>query len=119
MALPHALPGQPVDLSPLGDALAHSASHAIVKTHALELMRIVLRRGEQLPPHAVYGECTLLCIEGAVQVEQGGSVCDLRASQIVLLPARGEHAVRAIEDSSLLLTVQLPPGQPGSGSSTQ
>jgi quercetin dioxygenase-like cupin family protein len=119
MALPHALPGQPVDIRPLGDALAHSASHAILKTHALELMRIVLRHGQELPPHAVYGECTLLCIEGAVQVEQAGSVCELRADQVVLLPARGEHAVRALEDSSLLLTVQLPPGAPGSGSSTQ
>ena len=119
MALPHAAPGQPVDIRPLGEALAHAASHAILKTHSLELMRIVLRQGQELPPHAVRGECTLLCIEGSVEIEQGGSFCELLPGQVVLLPARGEHAVTATQDSSLLLTVQLPPGQPGSASTTQ
>jgi len=99
--------------------LRQAASHAILKTHSLELMRIVLRQGHELPPHAVRGECTVLCIEGAVKIEQGGSFCELRPNQVVLLPARGEHAVTATQDSSLLLTVQLPPGEPGSASATQ
>jgi quercetin dioxygenase-like cupin family protein len=118
MALPHAQPGQPIDISPLGPDLARAASHAILKTQSLELMRIVLRRGAELPPHSVYGECTLLCLEGAVAVDAAGASVELRAHQIVLLPALQEHAVRALEDTSLLLTVQLPPGLPGSASST-
>jgi len=119
MALPHARPGQPIDLAPLGPALSHAASHAILKTHALELMRIVLPRGASLPPHSVYGELTLLCLEGAVAVEAGGDSFALRAHQLVLVPAREEYALSAMEDSSLLMTVQLPPGLPGSGSSTR
>lgn len=118
MALPHARPGQPIDISPLGPDLAHAASHAILKTRSLELMRIVLCRGAELPPHSVYGECTLLCLEGAVVVEADGSACELRANQLVLLPALQMHAVRAMEDASLLLTIQTPPGLPGSASST-
>ena len=118
MALLHARPGQPIDIRPLGPQLAESASHAILKTRALELMRIVLRRGDQLPSHSVYGECTLLCIEGAAAVDAPGSSFELRPWQMVLLPALENHAVRALEDTSLLLTVQLPPGQPGSASST-
>ena len=118
MALPHARPGQPIDIGPLGPDLAHAASHAILKTQALELMRIVLRRGGQLPAHSVYGECTLLCLEGSVVVEAEGTSCELRANQLVLLPALQMHAVRALEDASLLLTIQLPPGLPGSASST-
>ena len=118
MAMQHAKPGEVIDLAPLRDRLRESATHAILKTRALELMRVVLRSGEALPPHSVHGELTLLCIEGAVLVEANGSTCRLESGQLVLLPAELEHGVRALEDSSLLLTVQLPAGLPGSESST-
>jgi quercetin dioxygenase-like cupin family protein len=119
MALAHAFPWQPIDLSPLGPALRGSATHAIVKTHALELMRVVLLAGAALPAHQVYGECTLLCLEGEVEVQgDEGTPCRLGMGQLVLLPARARHAVMALRDSSLLVTIQLPEGQPGSASST-
>jgi quercetin dioxygenase-like cupin family protein len=118
MALDHALPGQPIDIAPLGAALRGSLTHAILKTRSLELMRVVLRAGEALPQHAVRGESTLLCLEGAAQVTTEGTVCQLRASQLVLLPRRAQHAVLALEDTSLLLTIQLPDGEPGSASAT-
>src|SRR3954453_6732407 len=118
MALTHARPGQPIDIAPLGATLAQAASHAILKTRSLELMRIVLRRGAALPPHSVYGELTLLCLEGAVAVDAGGRSCELRVHQLLLLPAQQEYAIRALDDASLLMTVQLPPGLPGIASST-
>jgi quercetin dioxygenase-like cupin family protein len=118
MALSHARPGQPIDIAPLGAAIDRAASHAIIKTRSLELMRIVLRSGATLPAHSVHGEVTLQCLEGAVAVDAGGETIELRPNQIVLLPAAQQHAVRALEDASLLLTVQLPAGLPGSGSST-
>jgi quercetin dioxygenase-like cupin family protein len=82
------------------------------------VIRVVLRAGEALPPHNVRGELTLLCIEGAAEVIMDATACPLRASQLVLLPAQVQHAVRALEDTSLLLTIQLPAGEPGSASST-
>ena len=118
MALKHAHPGQPIDLAPLGPALHKAATHAILKTHALELIRVVLREGDALPPHQLRGELTLQCIEGAVEVTLDGSRCALGPAQVVLLPAHMQHAVHALEDSSLLLTLHIPPGMPGSGSST-
>ncbi|CAG1018493.1 hypothetical protein BURC_03277 [Burkholderiaceae bacterium] len=118
MALDHAQPGQPIDVAPLGAALQRAATHAILKTRALELIRIVLREGESLPPHNVYGELTLQCIEGAAEVEMPGSACTLRTGQLVLLPGGMQHGVRALQDCSLLLTIQLPEGRPGSASST-
>jgi quercetin dioxygenase-like cupin family protein len=117
MALNHAEPGEPIDIAPLGEALERSASHAILKTGSLELIRLVLRQGASLPPHSVAAEITLLCIEGAVAVEAGGRSCELRAHQMIMLPARQEHAVRALEDSSVLLTILLPAGLPGGGAS--
>lgn len=118
MALQHARPGEAIDLAPLGERLRRSATHAILKTQALELMRLVLLAGNALPPHSVYGEITILCIEGTVVVDAGGGSCRLAAGQLVLLPAKVEHSVRALQDASLLVTVQLPPGLPGSASST-
>ena len=118
MALEHARPGQVIDIAPLGAALAAGESHAIIKTHSLELMRVVLRAGEALPPHHVLGEMTLLCIEGAAEVTLAGVVCQLQRNQLVLLPGQVQYAVRALTDTSLLLTLQLPEGKPGSASST-
>lgn len=118
MALLHAKPGQAIDVQAFGADLPGSATHAILKTKSLELMRLVLRAGDGWPPHAIQGELTLLCIEGSVAVDAGEYSCELRASQLVLLPARVVHAVRALADTSLLLTVQLPAGLPGSASST-
>ncbi|MED5622071.1 hypothetical protein [Ideonella sp. BN130291] len=118
MALSHAKPWQAIDISPLGDQLNRSANHAILKTHSLELMRIVLPAGQALPPHSVYGEVTVQCIEGEVALEGEGGACQLSAQQLVLLPAQTRYTVRALRDASLLVTVQLPPGMPGSGSST-
>jgi len=118
MALSHARPGQPIDIRPLGEALTRAASHAILKTRSLELMRLVLRRGEEIPTHSIYGDCTLQCIEGRVAVDAAGNACELQAGQLVLLPPQANYAIRALDDASLLMTVQIPPGQPGSESAT-
>jgi quercetin dioxygenase-like cupin family protein len=105
MALTHAQPGQPIDIAPLGHALPRSTTHAILKTRSLELIRVVLRVGESLPPNHVRGESTLLCIEGSADVSLDGTACHLCAGQLLLLPAHLVHGVLAREDTSLLLTI--------------
>lgn len=114
MALTHARPGQPIDIAVLGIALHESATHMILKTRSLEVIRVVLRRGEAWPPHRVRFDSTLLCIEGAAEISADGSTCELRASQLIVLPAQLRHAVRALEDTSLLVTLQLPANAHGS-----
>lgn len=118
MAIKHAQPGEVIDVRPLGAELPRTVTHALIKTRSLELMRIVLRAGQSLPPHDVYGEVTIQCLEGRVRVPAEVARCELGAGDLVLLPAQDLHGVQALQDSSLLVTVQLPPGQPGSASST-
>ncbi len=118
MAIPHARPGDVVDVRPLGARLQQTVTHALIKTRSLELMRIVLRAGQALPPHDVHGEVTIHCLEGRVRVPAAVAQPELNAGELVLLPARDLHGVEALEDCSLLVTVQLPQGQPGSASST-
>lgn len=118
MALQHAQPGEVMDVRPLGDRLAAATTHALLKTRSLELMRVVLRSGEGLPRHSANGEVTIQCIEGAVRIEAEAGDCVLQAGELVLLPAKDQHAVQAMQDATLLVTLQLPSGQPGSQSST-
>lgn len=108
MALPHAHPEDAIDVRPLGDRLAQATSHAILKTGALELMRVVLRAGEALPPHAVDAEATLHCLEGTVTVTTPAGERELAAGTLLVVPAGRSYAVRASGDASLLVTMLLP-----------
>ena len=108
MALSHASPEDAIDVRPLGERLAHTASHAILKTGALELMRIVLRAGEALPSHAVDAEATLHCLEGTVTVRTPAGVRELTAGMLLAVPAGRPYAVQASSDASLLVTMLLP-----------
>ena len=47
MAIPHAKPGEVVDVRPLGSGLSAASTWTIVKTDALEVIRIVLPAGER------------------------------------------------------------------------
>lgn len=66
MAIPHATPGDVIDVRPLGAALAATRTHALFKSGDLEVIRIVLRAGDEMPPHVVAGEITVQCIEGRI-----------------------------------------------------
>ena len=43
MPLPHAKPGESVDLNPLGEALKEARTQAIIKTDSFEAIRLVLQ----------------------------------------------------------------------------
>lgn len=107
MAIPHAEPGDVIDVRPLGLALATARSHALFKSSDLELMRLVLRPGEGMPSHSVAGEITLLCIEGRVAFSGESGPRELAAGELIHLCGDDVHALRALEDSSLLLTIVL------------
>lgn len=107
MSLHHLQSGEVADVRPLGAGLAEARSHALFKAEDLEVARLVLRAGEGLPPHAVPGEITLQCIEGRVAFSCNAGGRELAAGQLVHLQGSELHAVRALEDASLLLTIAL------------
>lgn len=107
MAIPHAKAGQVISVGPLGAALNAAITHTIVKTDVLEVIRIVLAAGKKLPPHQVPGEITVQCLEGKVEFFVGELKQELTAGAFLYLEGSGEHAVHAIEDSSLLVTIVL------------
>ena len=113
MAIPHAEPGDVIDVRPLGAALPAARSHALFKSNDLEVMRLVLRAGQELPPHTVTGEITLQCIEGRIAFSCAAGMRELGAGELIHSARNELHGLRALQDSSLILTVVLPKGETG------
>jgi quercetin dioxygenase-like cupin family protein len=106
MSIQHAKPGEVIPL-PLGSALRSSKTTTLAKTADLELIRIVLPAGKELPTHKVPGEITVHCLEGRVTFTAAGHDHELAAGQLLYLVGGEPHSVKALEDSSLLVTLLL------------
>jgi quercetin dioxygenase-like cupin family protein len=107
MAIPHAQPGTLIDVRPLGSALPGAQTATLVKTDGLEVIRLVLPDGREIKSHTAPGPMTLQCLEGRVAFTTMGKTLDLSAGEMLHLAAGEAHALRAVEDSSLLLTLVL------------
>jgi len=101
MAIPHAAPGQAIDVA------ASEQTTALFKSADLEVIRLVLPAGKSLPPHKVAGEITIQCVEGAIDITAGGQSHVLRAGQLLYLSGNVMHGVTALEDASALVTIVL------------
>ena len=108
MALPHARPLDIIDVRPFGPGLRDAVTTSLLKTPGLQLMRLVLRAGDALPEHRVPGAITIQCLEGEALVTTPSRSCPLPAGRLVMLEGEEPHAVQAVTDTSLLVTVVLP-----------
>lgn len=113
MALHHAKPGEIVDLAPLGSRLKEARTAAVIKADHFEAIRLIVHAGMEIPQHKVSGEITLHCLEGHVELGVDPAPITLKANEWVYLEGGAPHSVKAIQDSSLLLTIFLghAPGQ--------
>jgi quercetin dioxygenase-like cupin family protein len=107
MAIPHAQPGTLIDVRPLGSSLPGAQTATLVKADGLEVIRLVLPAGREIKTHTAPGPMTLQCLEGRVAFTTMGKTLDLSAGQMLYLAAAEAHALRAVENSSLLLTLVL------------
>lgn len=106
MAIEYLQPGVVTHL-PLGQALGESATTKLVKTPSFELIRLVLPAGKEIPPHKTRGEITVQCLEGSVNFSCHGETRDLRPGDLLYLAADEVHALKAVETSSLLVSLIL------------
>ncbi len=107
MAIAHAAPGQLVDVQALGDQFCEARNVALFKTDELEVMRLVMPAGKTMPSHWVKGEVTIHCLEGETDLIAHGQTQRMRAGQLVWLQGGVDHALTAVQNSSLLLTIVL------------
>lgn len=107
MAIAHAAPAETINIQPLGAKLATSRTTVLVKTPTLEVIRLVVRAGEQHRKHHVPGEITVQCLEGRLIFGVEDVPHELKAGQMLYLAGGQSHSVQGIEDSSILLTILL------------
>jgi quercetin dioxygenase-like cupin family protein len=95
---------RPADLvpSPTGPP-----SSLLAKTPVLEVRRLVLARGRAIPTHHAKGEITVHCLEGRITFTAGDHDHDLKAGQLLILPAGQPHALVGLEDAVVLVTKVL------------
>ena len=108
MSVPHASPGEVVDVRPLGAALATTATRTLVKAEGVTVVRMVVPAGKEIPTHKAKGELVVQCLEGKIALTAYGETHELVAGQLLCLPTGEPHSLRGVEDGSLLLTVLLP-----------
>jgi quercetin dioxygenase-like cupin family protein len=107
MAIPHATPGQVIDIRPLGSGLTQTVTTTLIKTARLEVIRLIVPAGKSIPPHRVAGEITVQCLEGRITLTASGKSQELQAGQMLFLAGDQEHALHGIEDASVLVTILL------------
>ncbi len=102
MALHHFVSGEVARLGALDDPA--TATAALARTASFEAIHLVVRAGDSIAPHRVAGSLTLYCIAGHARVGDGVTA-ELRAGDWLFLEPGTPHAVEAITDTSLLLTI--------------
>ena len=108
MAIPHAKPGEVVDVRPLGSALASAQTKTLVRAEQVEVIRLVVPAGKKIEEHKAKGEIVVQCLEGKVAFTAFGKSQNLEAGKLLYLPTGEPHTVKGIENASLLLTILLP-----------
>ena len=97
-----------IDVRPLGPALAGASSSTLARTLTLEVHRLVVAKGHEIPTHQAPGEITVHCLEGQITFTACGRTRELKAGQMLVLAAGEPHSLVGLEDSSVLVTKVLP-----------
>ncbi len=83
-------------------------SSLLAKTPSLEVRRLALAEGQEIPTHHATGEITVHCLEGSVRFTAGGTSRDLKAGQLLVLAAGEPHSLVGLKDSTVLVTKVRP-----------
>ena len=97
---------------PLGTALRDAKSSTLMKTSGLELIRLVVPAGKEIPPHRAAGEVTIQCVEGLIAFQHDGRAIELHPGEMLHLCPQESHSLKGVEDSSVLVTMLRPHAEP-------
>jgi len=107
MSIAHASAGDVIDVRPLAEQLPETRTHTLLKTADMEVIRLVLPAGKVIPGHRAPGEITVHCLEGEVAFTAYGKTQTLPAGRMLYLSSAATHALEAVQDSSVLVTIIL------------
>jgi quercetin dioxygenase-like cupin family protein len=108
MIAPQATVGELVDIRPSGSGRGPSQRTILLRADQVEIARLVVPAGKEIPEHKAKGEIVVQCLDGQVAYHVFGKTLTLEAGKLLYMPMGEPHSVKGIEDASLLLTVFLP-----------
>lgn len=97
--------GETVNLKKLRSDLDPGATHALIRSEDMEVIRMVLSKDKQIAEHKVEGELTIHCLKGEVELEVNGATQTLKENDWLALKKEVEHALKVKQDAILLLTI--------------
>ena len=107
MAVPHAGPGDVINVQPFGTGLATAKTSTLFKTANVQVVRLVMSTDKEIAEHKAPGEIIVQCLEGKIAFTALGKTRELAPGQLLYLDAGTPHSVKCIEDASFLLTMLL------------
>lgn len=107
MALAHTAPGEIIDVLPRTGDIRPAGSETLVRTAHLEIFRYALPAGKVIDTHAAAGVMVVHCLEGAVEFTALGKTTNLTPGTMLYLPDHEPHALKALSDTLLLITILL------------
>lgn len=76
----------------------------LIKTPAVEVKRLSLSKGTEIPTHHAPGEITVHCLAGRIAFTVRGETCDIEAGRMIHLRAREPHSLVGLENAVVLVT---------------
>ncbi len=107
MALTHAAPGEIIDVRARTGALRPADSETLVRTDHLEIFRYALPAGKVVDTHTAAGLMVVQCLEGTVEFTALGKTQQLTPGKMLYLRDHEPHALKALSDVLLLITILL------------
>jgi len=107
MAIHHPLFCELINIRPFGSAITTARTVTLYKTQHLEAFRMVPLAAKEMPEHEVADELTVQYFEGSVEFSIGSTRDVMQAGDLKCIAGGIPHALKAIEDSSVRVTLLL------------
>jgi quercetin dioxygenase-like cupin family protein len=99
--------GEVIDVLAAQGATSEAVPSRLAKSETLEIRRLILPKGREIPTHQARGEITVHCLEGRIAFTTSGETREVRAGQLIVLAAGEPHSLVGLEDSTVLVTKVL------------
>lgn len=85
------------------------SSRTLIKVGAMRLVLNAMKAGTEIKSHHANGPISVHCIEGKLKFNTEEKSVTLQKGELLTLEELVTHSVEAVEESTFLLTVALPP----------
>lgn len=107
MAIAHTSPGELIDIRGPNNTIRPTDSETLIRTDHLEIFRYALPSGKVVDTHSAAGLMVVQCLEGTVDFTALGITRRLTPGTMLYLADSEPHALKALTDALLLITIVL------------